>query len=707
MALIFNDSPNRYAVGNCDTTEMVGIWSNVPTGGFADEFQIVEPSFGARTGTKSLQIINVGGNNLRATFTNTVATEVYFSAGFYLPNLPGSTSWYRVEFSNSANTRIIYAAFTPSGTIGFYNDAGTLLAETPVCIAAASWTWFEFRIAPTAGIIQVRNAQGTQILNASITSIPQTLGNLRLQVDSSGADLTANYHIDSINVKDNVGAFQNGFYGAERRNYVINAVADDPATAWSFVGRRMFGPGVGQMLGTTADKGWRVPDAASLEVGSGAFTVESTYRWNALPGAGQSQYLAAKWFPGSAMSWGLRLYESAGVYRLEFAYTTGGTSGTQVVVHDFPFVPVLFTPYSIAVCRNAGTNRLFINGQRQGPAVADAATYHDNASLLTVGARQSTATALADSFNGWVDEFRFTVGVGRYAADYTPAVAAFGRSVGTDPSFASVQLLMGWDTASVDESGAARTVTQNGVATQLTTDDGLFGYQSIDKTARDDTFVQAALLSATGTVEFISNAVAATTLAVGGTTYTFRAAVGATANEVLIGVDAEATLFNLHSAVNALSGGGTLYGSATVINANVASEQLPGAILRFTALVPGTAGNSIVFTTSVAGAIISGAGFLAGGLNIPAPGIYRLDRLPAGVTAVESVTLFTRRSVFGAGSASLTPSFIDSSLALSTGLNAAAPANPATQIDYFSSNGGAAWTTAAFVGAKIQVNRTA
>lgn len=73
--------------------------------------------------------------------------------------------------------------------------------------------------------------------------------------------------------------------------------------------------------------------------------------------------------------------------------------------------------------------------------------------------------------------------------------------------------------------------------------------------------------------------VAAQTITLGPTTYTFRAAVGATANEVLIGANASATYANLKAACNLEAGAGTLYGSATVLNPTVtAAFYLPTSI---------------------------------------------------------------------------------------------------------------------------------
>lgn len=78
------------------------------------------------------------------------------------------------------------------------------------------------------------------------------------------------------------------------------------------------------------------------------------------------------------------------------------------------------TWYAIALCRLAGTNRLFINGAQVGSDYAD--TNNSTTGQLTVGSFNGTAGVNG----GFIDELRVTKGVGRYgAAGYTPQTIAF------------------------------------------------------------------------------------------------------------------------------------------------------------------------------------------------------------------------------------------------------------------------------------------
>jgi flagellin len=143
---------------------------------------------------------------------------------------------------------------------------------------------------------------------------------------------------------------------------------------------------------------------------------------------------------------------------------------------------------------------------------------------------------------------------------------------------------------------------------------------------------------------------AGSTVAIGGKTYTFVAALSntATANEV-IGALQATQLANLAAAVNAsaqsvTNGAGAQYSVSTAQNANVTAGTATGTALGFTANVAGTAGNFIAATTSVGS---FGSVTLAGGADAGAA--------PAAV-AGDTVTI-------GTGGAAQTYTFVN---ALST-----------------------------------------
>ncbi|MCO5083091.1 MAG: hypothetical protein M9955_15725 [Rhizobiaceae bacterium] len=116
---------------------------------------------------------------------------------------------------------------------------------------------------------------------------------------------------------------------------------------------------------------------------------------------------------------------------------------------------------------------------------------------------------------------------------------------------------------------------------------------------------QNAAAKATGEITFVSNPVADTTVTIAGTAVTFKGS-GAAGNQVNIGVDLAATLTALAVMLN---------GSADANLVTVDYVATPTR-LQLTAATAGAAGNAIAFSTTVAGATVSGPA-LAGGYDAP------------------------------------------------------------------------------------------
>lgn len=120
--------------------------------------------------------------------------------------------------------------------------------------------------------------------------------------------------------------------------------------------------------------------------------------------------------------------------------------------------------------------------------------------------------------------------------------------------------------------------------------------------------------AASGVLTLSGNAVAAETVTIGTTVYTWRATVGTTANEVLVGANAAASAANLIAAINGGAGAGTLYGSATAIHPDVAARSNGSGIVGLVAKTAGLAGNAIASTETMTNGAF-GAATLAGGLD--------------------------------------------------------------------------------------------
>lgn len=79
---------------------------------------------------------------------------------------------------------------------------------------------------------------------------------------------------------------------------------------------------------------------------------------------------------------------------------------------------------------------------------------------------------------------------------------------------------------------------------------------------------------------------------VGGQTYTLQTVLVNSADNVLIGVDQEATLNNLVAAITAGPGAGTVYGTGTAANASATAYMVSAHLMAATALTAGAGGNS-------------------------------------------------------------------------------------------------------------------
>ncbi len=147
------------------------------------------------------------------------------------------------------------------------------------------------------------------------------------------------------------------------------------------------------------------------------------------------------------------------------------------------------------------------------------------------------------------------------------------------------------------------------------------------------------LANAGGTLTAAANATATKTVTVGATTYNFVAALSGTptANEVLIGANAAATLSNLAAAINGGAGSGTVYGSPTVANAS-ATAVAGASSIAILAKTSGTAGNSVATTSTDTNLTFGGATLAGGGgtasLTTAATAQAALTNINAAISSV-------------------------------------------------------------------------
>lgn len=147
---------------------------------------------------------------------------------------------------------------------------------------------------------------------------------------------------------------------------------------------------------------WIDASNSNLNFGTGDYTIEGWYR----PDSASNR---------ACFSFGSRLVYVA---TNDWAYFNGGNSITGGVATANVW-------YHVALCRAAGSTRLFIDGQQVGGTYSGEGSTAIDPGAIRLGFYNSGNPA-----GGFYDEFRVTKGLARYTANFTPPTAPFPDSLG-------------------------------------------------------------------------------------------------------------------------------------------------------------------------------------------------------------------------------------------------------------------------------------
>lgn len=639
-------------------------------------------------------------------------TALGFCRDYYIPALPPeNNSNYIFQARDGANAALLTFKVTTDGNITAHNSADTQVAATSgPCIKAGTdhKIQCEFTLNATTGAITLK-VDDVTVISATNLVMAGTTTQYFIGLNDSAFPATIQQYCKYIVAYSLTGTYNSSFPAISGVTTVWPAA--DTATA-GFTPRPrqdiaagvLYVPGSGSLLSGGS--------SATYNLGSADYTLETNVRFNAPVAAADFATLLGKWSASTSnRSYRLVKYgANTNSGHLRFEITTDGTLGTLVAVQDIVWEPEVGRWYNIAVVRSAGQNYLFIDGQLIAPPVADANTYFAATANFTIGGEQSgigTTVLAGSSLNGMFDQTRVTPGVARYTSTYTPTTQPFPTSYPADPNYASVALLLLYDENLNDQSPAAQTTTARGSAARNVPADAPPAYLTINAPAPlDDRFLEAALVSAAGVLTCTANPSNAQTVTLGATTYTFNTVLGA-ANSVLIGASLAASLANLVNAINAGPGSGTTYGTGTTQNASALASVGPASNqVTATAITPGTSGNSIVSTETLAAGSWTGA-TLSGGANIPGPSRFTLSPLDPTVTGVRWIEA-RKRSFVDAGAAKLQLSFVVTGSA-AAGADQSLTTTPTSYADVFEEDPhtAAALTPTSITNGSISLNRTA
>jgi hypothetical protein len=148
------------------------------------------------------------------------------------------------------------------------------------------------------------------------------------------------------------------------------------------------------------------PASAALAFGTGDFTVEF---WINFATTANRQDLI--W-------WGVDANDRGGIiWNITAGNLTYYISPTVANAINYPFTPSAGVWYHIALVRNSGNTRLYINGIQGGSTYADSKNYSSSSYLVTIGKDNSAASSYAF---GNISNLRIVKGTAIYTAAFTP-----------------------------------------------------------------------------------------------------------------------------------------------------------------------------------------------------------------------------------------------------------------------------------------------
>ena len=162
------------------------------------------------------------------------------------------------------------------------------------------------------------------------------------------------------------------------------------------------------------------PDSADFDVGSGNFTIDFWIRPAAIDLVCYLCGQASSAGVDSSISWFVRLTaleEIAGGIVTGSTYKIATTNGGAYAANTW---------YHVALVRNGNTLTLYVDGvAAPGTADVTGVTANHSANKAAIG-RLGEFDGLY--YNGWIDEFRFSKGIARWTANFTPPTREYAPS---------------------------------------------------------------------------------------------------------------------------------------------------------------------------------------------------------------------------------------------------------------------------------------
>lgn len=169
-------------------------------------------------------------------------------------------------------------------------------------------------------------------------------------------------------------------------------------------------------------------DHADFVLGTNDFTIDCQVRLaGTIPNT--QAFIIYSQTEGASDRFFWSIYNGSPAHYLQLYSSTDAVSNVNVLSGSFS-APALNTWYHLAITKNIGTFRFFINGTQQGTAPVNATAIPDYGTTPTIGIETKLLTS---DFNGWMDEFRFSNGTARWTANFTAPTSAYAPPITSYP----------------------------------------------------------------------------------------------------------------------------------------------------------------------------------------------------------------------------------------------------------------------------------
>lgn len=313
------------------------------------------------------------------------------------PSTSTSATWYHVAFVRSGDTFTLYVDGAPSTP---QTRSGAMFATTQTVSIGGNNNG---STAFNGWLDDIRFTKGSARYTAAFTPPSAELETGTAPTEKNFASVALLLHCEG---SDAATTFTDSSSSPKTVTAVGNAQID--TADFKFGSAAALFDGTGDYLTVPNSTG-----ATGLNVATGNFTIEF---WVKLNSAGANVIIAQQatatgsypwqiWFEASTSKFGFRGFNAGA--GSSYAMQQTGTSTTGVWYH-------------LAAVRDGDTFRFFVDGVANGTATLSGALFATTATI-SFGASNNGVAPL----NGWLDDIRFTKGVARYTAAFTPPSAAF------------------------------------------------------------------------------------------------------------------------------------------------------------------------------------------------------------------------------------------------------------------------------------------